>query len=208
MEHIDLKSHPKCDMIIEAAFDEFGEQGYKHASTNRIIERAGISKGLLFYYFKTKEELFVYLVEHSIEFFRENYIDRLENPEPDFIKRCIKLSETKRDAVLKNPHVFKFLRIYFSEDKDVLPEKFSSQIAEALSKFNLYLYSEIDTSQFRRDIPEKTVTNLIKWGIEGYERDLTERLKGIPFERIIKEDKSYWLEYYEFLDNVKKIFYR
>ncbi|MTI56255.1 MAG: TetR/AcrR family transcriptional regulator [Geosporobacter ferrireducens] len=43
-------------------FSEFVEKGYDKASTDRIIQRAEISKSLLFYYFKNKKGLFLYLV--------------------------------------------------------------------------------------------------------------------------------------------------
>lgn len=38
--------------IINVGFEYFGKYGYKGANTEDIANRAGISKGLLFYYFK------------------------------------------------------------------------------------------------------------------------------------------------------------
>ena len=45
----------KKQKIYQAALEEFVEHGYQNASTNRITQRAGISKGLLFHYFKNKK---------------------------------------------------------------------------------------------------------------------------------------------------------
>jgi AcrR family transcriptional regulator len=44
---------------------EFADRGYEAASLNRIIERAGISKGTLYYYFEDKEDLFATVLEHA-----------------------------------------------------------------------------------------------------------------------------------------------
>ncbi|NNF39912.1 MAG: TetR/AcrR family transcriptional regulator [Woeseiaceae bacterium] len=44
--------------ITDAAFLVFAEQGYAAARVEEVAQRAGISKGLLYRYFETKEELF------------------------------------------------------------------------------------------------------------------------------------------------------
>ncbi len=44
--------------ITEAAFETFAEKGYASARVEEVAKRAGVSKGLLYLYFKTKEELF------------------------------------------------------------------------------------------------------------------------------------------------------
>ena len=43
---------------IRRAFDVFSERGYAGARVDDVARRAGVSKGLLYLYFKTKEELF------------------------------------------------------------------------------------------------------------------------------------------------------
>lgn len=49
---------PRRSAILAAAAEEFGERGFDGASYNRIIERAGISKGAMYYYFADKDDLF------------------------------------------------------------------------------------------------------------------------------------------------------
>ena len=44
--------------ITEAALAVFAENGYSAARVDDVAKRAGVSKGLLYLYFKTKEELF------------------------------------------------------------------------------------------------------------------------------------------------------
>jgi len=43
--------------IMLAAFDLFGERGYKHTSISAIAYKAGISKGLVYNYFESKEAI-------------------------------------------------------------------------------------------------------------------------------------------------------
>ena len=51
----------KQQRIVCASLGEFAAHGYDMASTNRIVQRAGISKGVLFKYFVDKEALFLYV---------------------------------------------------------------------------------------------------------------------------------------------------
>ena len=57
-------SQEKQRQILDAAAEVFAEEDYKRASTDDIAARAGISKGLLFYYFKNKQSLYLYVADH------------------------------------------------------------------------------------------------------------------------------------------------
>lgn len=48
--------------LLDAALDEFVAHGFGGASTRRITAAAGVSEGLLFHHFSSKEQLFVELV--------------------------------------------------------------------------------------------------------------------------------------------------
>jgi AcrR family transcriptional regulator len=52
--------------ITEAAFDAFAEKGYAATRVDEVAKRAGVSKGLLYLYFKTKEELFKAVVRSVV----------------------------------------------------------------------------------------------------------------------------------------------
>ena len=52
--------------ITEAAFAAFAEKGYAATRVEEVAKRAGVSKGLLYLYFKTKEELFKAVVRSLV----------------------------------------------------------------------------------------------------------------------------------------------
>jgi AcrR family transcriptional regulator len=52
--------------IVQAALAVFAEKGFAAARLDEIAARAGISKGALYLYFETKEELFRAVVEQAI----------------------------------------------------------------------------------------------------------------------------------------------
>lgn len=57
----------KQESILAAAAEEFAERGYEGASINRIIDRSGMSKGSVYYYFEDKADLFSTTFQHSVE---------------------------------------------------------------------------------------------------------------------------------------------
>jgi AcrR family transcriptional regulator len=54
-------------LILSAAGDEFAENGFEGASYNRIIERCGISKGAMYYYFADKDDLYRTVLSDAAE---------------------------------------------------------------------------------------------------------------------------------------------
>ena len=48
----------KKKAILDAAAEEFAEHGFEGASYNKIIEKAGVSKGAMYYYFDDKDDLY------------------------------------------------------------------------------------------------------------------------------------------------------
>lgn len=52
--------------LLSAAAAEFSAHGYQAASFNRIIERAGVSKGAMYYYFEDKADLYATVVRDAV----------------------------------------------------------------------------------------------------------------------------------------------
>ncbi len=48
---------------MDSALNEFSKQGYSASSINTICSAQGISKGIIYHYFKTKDDLFLACVE-------------------------------------------------------------------------------------------------------------------------------------------------
>lgn len=52
--------------IANAAFEVFAEKGYSATRVEEVAKRAGVSKGLTYLYYKTKEELFKAVIKNVI----------------------------------------------------------------------------------------------------------------------------------------------
>ena len=55
------------EAILDAATREFAKEGPAHASLNKILAEAGVSKGAAYYYFDDKEDLFVTVLARVVD---------------------------------------------------------------------------------------------------------------------------------------------
>ena len=60
------RKEERLQEITEAAFTAFAENGYAATRVEDVAKRAGVSKGLLYLYFRTKEELFKAVVQSVV----------------------------------------------------------------------------------------------------------------------------------------------
>jgi AcrR family transcriptional regulator len=52
--------------LIDAALELFAEKGFTATRSEEVAQRAGVSKGTLYLYYPSKEELFKAVIEHSL----------------------------------------------------------------------------------------------------------------------------------------------
>lgn len=72
MNERELNSIENRKKIIKASLEEFAENGYKAASTNSICKKAEISKGLLYHYYPSKQELYLSILKLGIDNFKKS----------------------------------------------------------------------------------------------------------------------------------------
>ena len=65
------------EKIIQYAFELFATKGYSDTSIDDIVKSSGISKGGIYYYFKSKEEIFLEIAEERLK--QRNSIDKQSN---------------------------------------------------------------------------------------------------------------------------------
>ncbi|MGB0916238.1 MAG: TetR/AcrR family transcriptional regulator [Flavobacteriales bacterium] len=104
--------------ILDAALHVFAEDSYHGASISAVARRAGISKGLIYNYFKSKEEILISLVVDVFDEVMEQLDLNLDKP----LDRdgFIQVIEKSVDEVVKNPQRWK-LYMSLSFQPDVTP---------------------------------------------------------------------------------------
>jgi AcrR family transcriptional regulator len=68
------------EKITKAALEVFAEYGYHGATMEQIMKVSGLSKGLVYHYFPSKEKIFFHLVDTALEISRNTWKDALDSP--------------------------------------------------------------------------------------------------------------------------------
>lgn len=95
--------------LLAAALDLFVEKGFAATRVEEVAQRAGVSKGTLFLYFPSKEELFKAVVRENISGrFAEwnDEFDRFEGSTQDMLRYCLfnwweRIGSTKASGIPK-----------------------------------------------------------------------------------------------------------
>ncbi|WGS64461.1 TetR/AcrR family transcriptional regulator [Marinitoga aeolica] len=97
------------EKIIKAAYEIFSTEGYQKASINKIKDKANVSKGAIYHYFKSKEELYLKVLEYFIF----EFANTLENIEFPDLYKIRELGLIYIEEYKKNKQMQKFLIDFF-----------------------------------------------------------------------------------------------
>ena len=195
----------KRDRIINAAMREFSK-GFKNASTDEIVKEAGISKGLLFHYFGSKEKLYEFIILDSIDLMTSNYFDLINFEQTDILDRIWQMSLLKMDLSRKYPLLFDFAAAAYVHEKDNPSSKFAEMFREIQDRVAENAFKNIDYSVFKDGIAPEKAINIIWWSLMGYANSLVPSGKNIAMFKL--EYERYLSEMQEYFDIFKKIFYK
>ena len=170
----------KRDRILNAAIEEFANFPYEKASTNHIVAKAGISKGLLFHYFGNKKELYQQLVSFVIEKMYRAVMDRINWDESDLFERLKQIALIKMEIQQAYPHLFDFLL-------KVMNNQHLAKAAEMIEYYKGYgldfeqvsrdIYTRnIDYDRFRDPATTSEAVNIVRWSLEKYGEELLAQL--------------------------------
>lgn len=195
----------KQKRIINAALKEFTEKDFEQASTNQMVKEAGIGKGMLFYYFTSKKDLYLYLIEYCIEMIEDKYFAFIDTTERDLFERLKKISNVKMEFLKEHPDSMNFMATLLVKDDVHIDGALTSRIEKLQKKGNDIIYGNLDDTLFRRDIDSKKALQLVQWTFHGYEEELKYRLRD---EDITKIDyQPYFDDFFAYLDTMKTAFY-
>lgn len=190
--------------IYTAAMSEFAEHGFKRASTNRIVKNAGISKGMLYYYFDNKQSIFDDTLDFAFDHIETHMLDGITMQKEGFIERCARLSHIKYEYFKVHPEIMKFVTsVYFSDELNEAQKERNAAIVKNRGDF---LFNNVDMERFREDIDHETAIKLVHWTINGYSQEMEQRMKieGLDFEHL----GEYFDDFEHYLEALRKLYYK
>lgn len=175
---------------------EFVQSGFDKASTNEIVKEARISKGSLFNYFNSKKDLYLYLIEYSIQVIEKIY-EYIDLNETDIFIRIEKLGLKKLQIQRKFPQVFDFLFSSVHEESDEVKEDIKQRVNSIFEEGVTKIYENIDYSRFREDIDIQKAIDILNWTMFGFGEKVINQLNS--FEGVKEEYLEEWEKYSKIL---------
>ncbi|WP_297129834.1 TetR/AcrR family transcriptional regulator [uncultured Eubacterium sp.] len=101
-EAFERATDERKEKILEVGIKEFASKGYEKANINIIAKKAGISIGLMYKYFSTKEDLFITCIQRGMSIL-DDAVDEILQSDDKLIVKAEKLIRTtcqlsQRDA--------------------------------------------------------------------------------------------------------------
>src|SRR5699024_9771597 len=150
----------KQKRIINAALKEFTLKGFDQASTNQIVKEAGIGKGMLFYYFKSKKDLYFYLINYCIEIIEEKYFRAIDTSKQNLFQRLKDISIIKMNFLKTYPDAMNFMAVILFRNEE-LDGDLRMRVEQLHEKGYGIMYENLDYSLFRQDVDSKRAIKLI-----------------------------------------------
>ena len=156
------QSQDSRDEILKAAMQLFANRGFHETSMSEVAREAGVSKALIFWHFKTKEELFVAVLKRLLEPY---FIDFAEEAAMDERAQIEKLVEAYLLFVRDNASSVRFFLAQMLHDER-LSESLSDQVLKLYSGYRAMLVELIGRAQqkgicARRTAPESAAAFLL-----------------------------------------------
>ena len=144
----------KRERVVSAAINEFAAKNYNNASMNVVVKSAGISKGALFKYFKSKAGLFAFVYKMALGRVKE-YLRavRDESVTDDFFTRLQKVMLAGLDFIQAHPGLAAiYYRIVFTGDSPYKREIVEEVHGESLAFIESLIQQGIERGELRSDL--------------------------------------------------------
>jgi AcrR family transcriptional regulator len=173
MENFLSLPEDKQKTIRNSALKVFGENGYKKASVKDIADEADISKSMVFHYFGTKKDLYLYLVDYCSKVLTGPLTSIQKDLPRDYFER-MKVATEKQMGVLKDePFFLKFLTSMLSESDPEVSEELQTYRDYAATFQSSYALDDMDFSKFKDDVDLKVILRMMVWMAEGFSRNVS-----------------------------------
>ncbi|MEO0241580.1 MAG: TetR/AcrR family transcriptional regulator [candidate division WOR-3 bacterium] len=153
-QSVNKKALDTKEKILIAARNIFGQKGFYETKMDDIAREAGIAKGTLYLYFKSKEELYECLIKMGLNLIEQAILEILEAPKSfseklkEIIAYIIDILSDNREFVLRIMYEMPLAQIWKEDFKQKIFGE-GQRLAESFRKFviegiNVGFFSEYD----------------------------------------------------------------
>ena len=166
-----LKEELRRTQIKEAAINLFSSKGYNQATMDDIVIEAGISKSLIYWYWKSKSALLKELIDTCMQPYVD-FLQELVDSKDPVLKKMNRLFWEFADLFRTNERLGKLVHFCSLHYSSKTEENFSDQVKDYYKKILDLLEKLIDQGIedgiFKKDIDSPAMALFALSAIEGY----------------------------------------
>ena len=107
-EAFERASEERQELILETGIEEFSSKGYEKANINVIAKKCGISIGLMYKYFSTKEDLFITCLQRGMKILDDTLDDIMASDD----KLLVKAEKVIRATCFHSKKYANYIKLY------------------------------------------------------------------------------------------------
>lgn len=186
--------------ILNAGYHVFGANSYKKSPVSEIAAEAGISKALLFHYFKNKRELYLYLWEEAARLTRDSTASIALQDNYHFFDILEAGMFVKLRIMNQYPDLANFtVQAFYEKDPEVAGD-IAQNCFDLVNEFNQQLVASLNPDDYRPGLDLQMMYREIYWASDGCMRNLLQTRPLNPeameteFSRLLAFWKSVYLK--------------
>ena len=178
------------ERIINIALEEFAQNGYQSASTNVICKKAKVSKGLLYHYYGSKENLYLSVLRYFIDEFKENITIYIEDSNKKGIDYISEYFNAKFKFFGENPQYSKLVLNLLLNNNIGGAEILANEFEEYNNVLLYEIIKNIDFNpKFNRNKAFELIVMIGSKLEEKHMKDIESKDKHIVIEEFRKDHK-------------------
>ena len=172
--------------ILNAGYRVFSQNSYKNSPMSEIAAEAGISKSLLFHYFRNKKELYLFLWDKCAETTIEYLTKYGCYEQRELFESMERGMHAKMEIIRQYPDMANFtIKAFYEKDPEVC--------ADVQESYRRYFNFKADKTRLNLD-PEQFIPDLdipmmyreMYWASEGYLWEMVQR-GDVDIEQVEKD---------------------
>ncbi|RYL90932.1 TetR/AcrR family transcriptional regulator [Sporolactobacillus sp. THM19-2] len=174
--------------ILMAAVHEFAVKGFDQASTNQMARSAGVSKGLIFHYFESKEKLFEASVDYALKF----TLKELDYENWHLTKHVIadikQICEAEFRFYKTYPDIYRFILSALIRPPKTLSVKMKKLFRELMDTTPAFVEQTIDRLDLKEGVDREVLKAVLVSHYDYYAKETLGYFKthpGATFEEIM-----------------------
>lgn len=179
--------------ILDAAVAQFGADGFT-ASTDKIAEMAGVSKGSVFRYFDNKKKLYVAAVKQAVATLVDTVDLTVWTNSDDLVTMIINATKYKTELSHQYPNEFTLLTRVYAQD-NLIPRKVRQEVFSIFTNWqaeveNAVVTRMIDKMPIRKDLDKAQVKKYLMLVLGTISAEVQKELEEHPEMKRIEDMDS------------------